>query len=215
MRELDQLQSPLEHQFETLPQQHHADTLGMWVFLATEVLFFGAIITAYTMYRVSYPEAFGEASRTLDIVSGTVMTLVLLGSSFTMALAVHAAQAGHRRSVVVFLLTTIALGAVFLALKFAEYYHKWLEHHVPGPGWHWEGQHSRLAELFIYFYFTLTGLHALHMIIGIAILSVLVWRAGRRTLRSNTVEMCGLYWHFVDIVWIFLYPLLYLVDRHK
>jgi cytochrome c oxidase subunit 3 len=213
--EQNPLRSRLEHQFETLDQQHHADTLGMWVFLATEVLFFGALITGYVMYRWSYPDVFGQASRTLEIAAGTIMTIVLLGSSFTMAMAVRSAQIGNRKLLILFLIATIILGAAFLAIKGTEYYHKWEDHHIPGPGWVWEGPHSGVAQLFIFFYFTLTGLHALHMIVGIGIMSVLLVMAWKGTVKNNTVEISGLYWHFVDIVWIFLFPLLYLVDRHK
>jgi cytochrome c oxidase subunit 3 len=209
------LQSRLEHQFETLRQQHHADTLGMWIFLATEVLFFGGLITGYVMYRSSYPTAFAHASRTLEIGAGTIMTLVLLGSSLTMALAVHFSQLGNRRLLALFLILTIVLGLGFLAIKGSEYYHKWEDHHIPGPGWHWDGPESKLAELFVYFYFALTGLHALHMLIGISIMAVLLVLTWTGRVRNYTVEISGLYWHFVDIVWIFLFPLLYLVDRHK
>ena len=209
------LHSRLEHQFETLDQQHVADTLGMWVFLATEILFFGGLLTGYAMYRSSYPDAFGQASRTLSVVSGTIMTLVLLGSSLTMAMAVHAAQIGSRKLLALFLILTIILGLGFLAIKGAEYWSHWQEHLVPGPGWSWEGPNSNVAQLFTFFYFTLTGLHAVHMIIGIGIMTVLLVMTRRGTVKYFTVEISGLYWHFVDIVWIFLFPLLYLVDRHK
>ncbi len=209
------MHSPLEHQFETLAQQHHADTLGMWLFLATEVLFFGGLLTAYTMYRSSYPGAFGEASRTLDIVAGTINTMVLLASSFTMAMSVHASQLGKRRLLLIFLTATILLGLVFLSIKGYEYHEKWEEHHIPGPGFEWTGPHRSVAQLFIFFYFTLTGLHALHMMIGVGIMSVLWAQTWKGRVKNYTVEISGLYWHFVDIVWIFLFPLLYLVDRHK
>jgi len=209
------LGSRLKHQYETLAQQHHADTLGMWVFLGTEVLFFGGLITAYVLYRATYSYAFARASLTLDIVSGTVMTLVLLGSSLTMAMAVHSAQLGHRKALVLFLILTIVLGVAFLGIKGNEYFHKWEDHHIPGPGFVWHGPEAREAQLFIYFYFALTGLHALHMIIGVGIMSVLVALTLKGRVKNYTVEISGLYWHFVDIVWIFLFPLLYLVDRHK
>jgi cytochrome c oxidase subunit 3 len=207
--------SRLKHQYETLEQQHHADTLGMWVFLGTEVLFFGGLITAYVVYRSAYSTAFALASRTLDIVSGTVMTLVLLGSSLTMALAVHSAQLGRKKLVALFLVITILLGVAFLGIKFDEYHQKWVDHHVPGRSFVWNGPGAREAELFLYFYFALTGLHALHMIIGIGLMGLLLILNATGRLRNHTVEISGLYWHFVDIVWIFLYPLLYLVDRHK
>jgi cytochrome c oxidase subunit 3 len=209
------LHTRLKHQYETLRQQHHADTLGMWVFLGTEVLFFGGLITAYVVYRSAYPNAFAEASRSLDIVAGTLMTLILLGSSLTMALAVRSAQLGRRKMLALFLVLTILLGAGFLALKFGEYHAHWEEHHVPGSGFTWAGPGARAAELFLYFYFALTGLHALHMIIGIGIMSVLLLLTAVGRVKNYTVEISGLYWHFVDIVWIFLFPLLYLVDRHR
>jgi cytochrome c oxidase subunit 3 len=208
-------ESHLKHHFETLEQQHHADTLGMWVFLGTEVLFFGGLITAYAVYRSAHPVTFGLASRTLDLVSGTVMTLVLLASSLTMALAVRASQLGKRRVLAAFLILTILLGLGFLGLKGNEYYHKWEDHHFPGSGFVWDGPNPGVAQLFIYFYFALTGLHALHMIIGIGLMAVLLVMTLRSRVKSYTVEISGLYWHFVDIVWIFLYPLLYLVDRHR
>lgn len=204
----------LKHQYETLAQQHHADTLGMWVFLGTEVLFFGGLIAAYVVYRAAYPGAFADASRTLDIVAGTVMTLVLLGSSLTMALAVHSSHLGRRKMLALFLVLTILLGLAFLGIKGNEYFHKWEDHHIPGPGFVWTGPDSRAVQLFVYFYFALTGLHALHMVIGIGIMTwLLVWNGLGRT-KNYTIEVSGLYWHFVDIVWIFLFPLLYLVDRH-
>lgn len=209
------LHSPLKHQYETLEQQHRADTLGMWVFLGTEVLFFGGLITGYAMYRSSYPAVFAEASHTLDLASGTLMTMVLLASSLTMALAVRSAQLGKRQLLAVFLILTIVLGAAFLGIKGNEYYHKWQDHHLPGRGFVWDGPDPGIAQLFLYFYFALTGLHALHMIIGIGIMAGLLVLAGRGRVKSYTVEISGLYWHFVDIVWIFLFPLLYLVDRHR
>jgi cytochrome c oxidase subunit 3 len=204
----------LEHQFEALDQQHDADTLGMWVFLATEILFFGGVITAYAIYRTAYHSAFAAGSTHLDIVAGAVNTLVLIGSSLTMAMSVHSAHHGNRKMVMYFLIVTILLGSAFLGIKGLEYHHKWEEHLVPGAGFTWPGPEARSVELFMYFYFTLTGLHALHMIIGIAVLLVLLWMARRRKVRNYTVEVTGLYWHFVDIVWIFLFPLLYLVYRH-
>ncbi len=209
------LHSHLEHQFETLDQQRHADTLGMWVFLATEILFFGGLITAYVMYRASYPEAFALASRTTEAMAGALMTLILLGSSFTVVMAVHNVQHGRRTATAWWIAFTMVLGVAFLVLKFLEYYHKYLDHHIPGAGWHWEGPYSTIAQLFIYFYFALTGLHAFHMLIGLGVMTGLLIRYWRSSLYTHTVEISALYWHFVDIVWIFLYPLIYLVDRHK
>jgi cytochrome c oxidase subunit 3 len=229
----------LAHQFETLEQQKESATLGMWIFLVTEVLFFGGLFLAYAVYRWSYPESFIAASRTLDITLGTINTAVLIGSSLTMALAVRAAQLGKGKLCSGFLIATIALGGVFLGIKAKEYADKFEHHHVPGPSFHFEPEESPAqaevdaarpkgapsralstaphAQMYFNLYFAMTGLHALHMIIGVGIiLFVIVWAwQGRYTPQNhNFVEGVGLYWHFVDLVWIFLFPLLYLVGRH-
>jgi cytochrome c oxidase subunit III len=209
---------PLRHHFDDLAQQHEAASLGMWLFLATEVLFFGGLFTAYMLYRVWYPGTFGDASRTLDIVLGSVNTVVLITSSLTMALAVHAAANDRRRTLVVFLVLTMVLGTVFLGIKGIEYYEKFVEHHVPGLGFHFEGQAPERANLFFSLYFAMTGLHAAHMVIGLGLLTVMLvmaWRGRFSSTWFTPVENSGLYWHFVDIIWIFLFPLLYLVDRHN
>ena len=206
----------LQHHFDTLQQQHEASTLGMWLFLVTEVMFFGGLLMAYLLYRVWYPEAWAEGSRELDILLGGFNTVVLIASSLTMALAVRAAQTGFPRATVTWLLLTIALGLTFLVVKFFEYEHKFELNHVPGPGFTFDGPHARQVEIFLSLYFSLTGLHALHMIIGVTLMSVITWMAYKRRFSPEwytPVEMSGLYWHFVDIVWIFLFPLLYLVDR--
>ena len=208
----------LKHHFDDLGQQKEAATLGMWLFLATEVLFFGGLFAAYLLYRVWYPDVFGEASRTLDITLGSVNTLVLIGSSLTMALAVHAAATGERRTLMIFLVLTMVLGAVFLGIKGVEYYDKIVHHHVPGPSFHFEGPAPERAQIFFSLYFAMTGLHALHMVIGLGIMATILWMAWRGRFSatwSTPVEISGLYWHFVDIIWIFLFPLLYLVDRHS
>jgi cytochrome c oxidase subunit III len=207
----------LQHHFDTMDQQREASSFGMWVFLVTEILFFGGLFTAYTVYRHQYSRAFAEASRHLDITLGTFNTAVLIISSLTMALAVWSAAVGKRKAIVVFLLLTMALGGTFLGVKAVEYTHKFHDHLVPGPSFHFEGPNARPAEIFYSLYFTMTGLHALHMIVGIGILTVLVLQArkGRYAPEYHTpVEVSGLYWHFVDIVWIFLFPLLYLIGRH-
>ncbi len=207
----------LAHQFDDLEQQREAASLGMWVFLVTEILFFGGLFMAYLLYRTWYPQAFAAASHHLDIFWGTVNTAVLIGSSLTMALAVHAAQTGGRRATVVFILLTMLLGCVFLGVKALEYSHKFHEHLVPGPSFRFEGAQPQHAEIFYSLYFVMTGLHALHMIIGIGIMVVLAVMASRGRFSPeyhNPVEIGGLYWHFVDIVWIFLFPLLYLIGRH-
>jgi cytochrome c oxidase subunit III len=206
----------LQHQFATMEQQQESATLGMWIFLVTEIMFFGGLFMAYLLYRVWYPEAWAEGSLELDIRLGALNTAVLIGSSLTMALAVRAAQTGFPRATVNWLLATIALGMVFLVVKAFEYAHKFETHHVPGADFVFEGPHARQVEIFLSLYFAMTGLHALHMIIGVGLMSVITWMAYRRRFSPEwyaPVEMSGLYWHFVDIVWIFLFPLLYLVDR--
>jgi cytochrome c oxidase subunit 3 len=205
------------HQFDSAEHQRSASQLGMWVFIAQEILFFGGLFLAYTVYRFMYPAAFAQASHHLDVTLGAVNTVVLIGSSLTMALAVHAAQLGYRRTQTLFLVFTIVLGSVFLGIKTIEYGHKFHEHLIPGPNFLFSGDEARHAQIFFSLYFVMTGLHAFHMIIGIAILAVLAvmaWRGAFDAAYYSPVELTGLYWHFVDIVWIFLFPLLYLIGRH-
>jgi cytochrome c oxidase subunit 3 len=228
----------LAHHFDDLDQQSEASTLGMWVFLVTEVLFFGGLFLLYLVYRTMYPTAFALASHELDVVLGTVNTAVLITSSLTMALAVHAAQLGQRRLLIIFLLATMALGATFLGIKSVEYYHKFEEcpglratlHlpareegapaacHVPGPQFTFEpAMHAKHAQIFFSLYFMMTGIHALHMVIGLGIMTWMLWWSWRGVITAeyfSPIEISGLYWHFVDIVWIFLFPLLYLIGRH-
>jgi len=207
----------LAHHFDSLAQQTEATTLGMWVFLVTEVLFFGGLFATYMIYRSWYPDAFAVASHELDVVLGTTNTVVLITSSLTMALAVHAAQLGQRKLLMTFLILTMILGGVFLGIKSVEYYHKFVEHHIPGPGFQFEKEYFRHAQIFFSLYFVMTGLHAIHMIIGIGIMLVMLWWSWNGTITadySSPIEISGLYWHFVDIVWIFLFPLLYLIGRH-
>jgi cytochrome c oxidase subunit III len=214
----------LRHQFDELEQQYDASTFGMWVFLATEILFFGGIFTAYIMYRSMYYSGFVAGSHGLEGDFGAAMTFILLASSFTMAMSVHAARAGRRVMLIILLLVTIFLGIVFLAIKFTEYSHKWHEQMVPGLNFHPSleelgGAPGTAVELFMCFYFFMTGLHALHMIIGIGLLSVmtiLTWRGKVKRDNYDKIEVSGLYWHFVDIIWIYLFPLLYLIGgRYK
>lgn len=208
----------LAHHFDSLEQQQQASTLGMWVFLATEVMFFGGLFLAYVLYRTLYPEAFIASSHHLDVQLGAFNTAVLIGSSLTMAMAVHAAQLGHRRAIVGWIAVTIVLGSVFLGVKAVEYSHKFHEHLIPGVGFQFEpAALYRPAQIFFSLYFAMTGMHALHMVIGIGLLGTIAVMAsrGRFSPEYNTpVEIVGLYWHFVDIVWIFLFPLLYLLGRH-
>lgn len=205
-------QTPLREQFEALGQQREADTLGMWVFLGTEILFFGGLITSYMIYRSLFAPAFHIGSGHLDIASGTAMTVILLASSFTMALSVHAAEHGLRRRLMLCLALTLVLGLAFLGLKAHEYYHVYQERLVPGGRFHFAGPNAREVQLFMVHYFIMTGMHALHMIIGAVMLLFLITYAVRNTYKNFTVEICGLYWHFVDIVWLFLFPLLYLFE---
>lgn len=208
----------LAHHFDSYAQQKESATLGMWLFLVQEIMFFGGLFTAYAVYRTAYPRAFEVASHSLDIVLGTVNTAVLIGSSLTMAMGVHSAQLGKRKATALFLLLTILLGGAFLGIKTVEYAHKFHEHHVPGPSFQFEdASQARPAQIFFSLYFAMTGLHALHMIVGIAILLFLIPMAlkGKFTPQNhNLIEGFGLYWHFVDIIWIFLFPLLYLLGRH-
>ena len=212
------------HHFDDAEQQYTAAELGMWLFLATEVLFFGGLFCGYAIYRYWYHAAFVAGSHHLDVLLGTINTAILLTSSLTMALAVHAAQTSRRVATVRNLVFTVLLGGAFLGIKGYEYYHKFEERLVPGP--HFaipaEGatqaqraaQTSGPIQLFFSLYFLMTGLHALHMIIGVAVLLVLIMTASRGAFSAayfTPVEMTGLYWHFVDIVWVFLFPLLYLI----
>src|SRR5918996_2369705 len=163
-----------QHHFDDLEQQHEASWTGMWIFLATEVMFFGGMFAGYTLYRTAYPQGFASASNQLDIWLGTINTAVLIFSSLTMALAVRSAQLGQRKPIMTFLLLTILLGAVFLGIKSAEYYHKFEEHLVPGASFRYEASLARSAEIFFSFYFAMTGMHALHMVIGIGLLTYLI-----------------------------------------
>jgi cytochrome c oxidase subunit 3 len=209
--------SALQHHFENAEQQRDASTIGMWSFLLTEIMFFGGLFLAYFAYRQAYPLAFASASLKTDLWLGAANTTVLIGSSLTMALAVHFAAIGKRQLLVLFLILTLILGGVFLGVKAYEYHDKWEHHEIPGPHFECDGcvdaQHT---QLFFSLYFGMTGLHASHMIIGAGVLLVLIWQAykGKFTPDWYTpIENFGLYWHFVDIVWIFLFPLLYLIDR--
>ena len=204
----------LAHQFDDLAQQYEASNLGMWAFLLTEVMFFGGLFVSYTVYRTTYLAGFIAGSQHLNVLLGTLNTAVLLSSSLTMALAVHAAQEGHTRLLSRFVLLTMLLGLVFLGIKGSEYVLEYREGLVPVLKFVYSGPHAPQVQLFMIFYFVMTGLHALHVLIGLSLLTVLVvlaWRQQFSAAYHTPVEVIGLYWHFVDIVWIFLYPLLYLV----
>ena len=208
----------LAHQFDDLGQQKEASIFGMWIFLVTEVMFFGGMFMGYTAYRYRYHEAFVAGSDHLDLMLGGTNTVVLILSSLTMAMAVRSAQTSKRKQLIVFLILTMLLGSVFLGIKFVEYEHKFHEDLVPGPSFIFEGVPHHRAELYFSFYFAMTGFHALHMIIGVVLLAVILRMSVKGRFSAdyyNPVEVSGLYWHFVDIVWIFLFPLLYLVGHHK
>ncbi len=222
----------LRHHFDTVEQQREACSFGMWVFLLTEVMFFGGMFTAYLIYRNWYHAAFVAGSNTLNIWLGTTNTAVLICSSLTMAMAVHSAETRKKKSLITYLILTIILGLAFLGIKADEYKEKFDLHHVPGANFsiqefvHPTAPHAvalapdmaEKTQIYFSLYFAMTGMHALHMIIGIGFLLVLLFRATRGAYTDghvNTMENFGLYWHFVDIVWIFLFPLLYLISRYQ
>ena len=219
--------SALRHHFANPQQQKEASTLGMWVFIAQEIMFFGGLFATYAVYRALYGVAFADAAGHLNWKLGAANTVVLICSSLTMAMAVHVASHGKKQQIVAWLTATILLGSVFLGVKVVEYKEKFEHHLVPGPAFRYEAHHpenlardanlAEHAQLYFSLYFAMTGLHALHMIIGIPILAWMAWRASRGEFGAHydsPVEITGLYWHFVDIVWIFLFPLLYLIGAH-
>jgi cytochrome c oxidase subunit 3 len=219
------------HHFETEEQQREAGSFGMWLFLLTEIMFFGGMFFAYLLYRNWYNPAFIAASHQLSIPLGAINTAILISSGFFMALGVWAAEVRKKSLLVLFLVLTTIFGFAFLGIKTVEYKEKFEHHHIPGanfdvsefvnPAAH--GLHetplapdmAQKTQIFFFLYFAMTGMHALHMIIGLGLLFWLTWRAHRGEFSSGYVapiENFGLYWHFVDIVWIFLFPLLYLIN---
>jgi len=213
---VDKVRTPLAHHFEDMDQQRETSSLGMWAFLVTEVMFFGGVFVVYAVYHSLYPEGFGEASKKLSVVLGAVNTAVLICSSLTMAFAVRSAQMNRQKQTIRYLVLTILLGSTFLGIKAVEYTHKIHEHLFPGVSFIFDGPHEGSAKIFFSLYFAMTGLHALHMIIGIGLMFWLIGLARRGRFSSeyhSPVENFGLYWHFVDIVWVYLFPLLYLISR--
>ena len=220
----------LQHHFYSMEQQLEASTLGMWVFLVTEVMFFGGLFMAYLLYRYWYPDAWAAASNHLNVWMGGLNTAVLICSSLTMVLAVRSAQVGSWIGQIVNLILTILFGTTFLVVKFFEYKEKFEHHLVPGPNFapanfvlengHLVHNHALVGnseQLFFSLYFIMTGIHAAHMVVGIALMSVILVMAWKKRFGPSyygPVEVSGLYWHFVDIVWIFLFPLLYLLGAH-
>ena len=216
----------LQHHFSNMDQQKNAVSLGMWVFLATEIMFFGGMFCAYLIYRTAYFNEFAAGSRSLDLILGTVNTAVLICSSLTVALSVRAAQMGRRMLLVGLLIITILFGLAFLGIKGVEWYNKYEEHHIPGASFDASDLNKPpysavlvdqpREQIFFSLYFAMTGLHALHMIIGVGIflwLTYAAWKGHYGPKYYAPIEIGGLYWHFVDIIWIYLFPLLYLIDR--
>lgn len=207
----------LREQFATPEQQRETATIGMWIFLITEVMLFGGLFSAYTVYRMSDPQAFDAGSSHMEIWLGATNTAVLLCSSFTMALAVWSAEAGKTGRLALFLVLTMIIGAIFLVIKFTEYYLHYQDHKVPGFWFEYHGISARHVEMFFVFYFIMTCLHALHMTVGLGILSVLLFRTIIGTFSAEyhtTIDLGGLYWHFIDIVWVFLYAIFYIPGLH-
>ncbi len=207
------------HQFDDMEQQVKSSTLGMWVFLLTEIMFFGGMFCAYTVYRTMYPEAFASTSHHMDPLAGGVNTAVLICSSLTMALAVRSAQIGSKKALIWFLIFTMIFGAAFLGVKAYEYHAHWVDAKVPGFNFTYEQpEFFHQAQILFCFYFFMTGFHALHMVIGLGLMTYLLVASVKGRFGPSyytPVEIGGLYWHFVDIVWIFLFPLLYLIGHTK
>ena len=206
----------LQHHFSDLEQQREASTMGMWVFLITEVMFFGGMFLAYLVYRSMYYQAWVAGSEAMDFWFGTINTVILICSSMTMALAVRASQLGQRRALVILLILTMLFGLGFMTVKGIEYHGHWLKHEFPGPAFHFEGPYEQQVEIFFSLYWAMTGFHTLHVLIGIIIIGFVAyygWKGAYTPAHHNTVENVGLYWHFVDTVWIYLYPLLYLISH--
>src|SRR5271165_1840383 len=205
-----------QHQFDDAEQQRTAANLGIWLFLATEILFFGVLFAAYAITRVRFPEAFAAGSRLTNLPLAGINTAVLVTSSLSMALGVHAAQHGKRRAVVGWLSLTVALGCAFLAIKAVEYRIDFLEHLVPVLDFRYPGPNSDQVELFFYMYFFITGVHALHVLIGIGCIATIAVMASHNAFSPayfTPVDVTGLYWHLVDIIWLFVFPILYLISR--
>jgi cytochrome c oxidase subunit III len=209
----------VRHHFATAAQQYEAASLGMWTFLITEVLFFGGLFTSYAIYRSLYPDAFASTSAYMNVVLGGINTIILATSTLTMAMAVRSAQLSRTRSLVNYLSVTFLLGTVFLLIKGYEYYSKWSEHLIPGTGFQYaNSQLEHHVQIFFFLYFAMTGMHALHMIVGMGLLVMLLVKAARGAFNSEyftPVRMIGLYWEFVDIIWIFLFPLLYVIGARS
>ena len=202
----------LREQYSTPQQQRDTSTVGMWIFLATEVMFFGALFAAFAVYRMYYTQGFLEGSHGMTLAIGSINTAVLFTSSLTMSLAIHSISENKQSRAYWLLLTTAFIGLVFLALKFTEYFIHYQEHKVPGI---WFVSHDPQAgpeQMFYVFYFAMTGLHVIHLSIGIGIAITMAVRTalGRFNAYYHTaIDIAGLYWHFVDIIWVFLFTIFY------
>jgi len=224
----------VRHHFANAEQQRETANFGMWLFLLTEIMFFSGMFAAYLIYRNWYYPAFVAGSHRMIIWAGTLNTAVLICSSFTMAMGVYSAETRNRKALLRWLGLTLFLGFVFLGIKAYEWHTEWVEHHVPGLNFsindftHVDPRYpqdkplapdmAEKTQAYFSLYFAMTGMHALHMAIGCSILIILIfqaWRGAYTNGHMNTIENFGLYWHFVDIVWIFLFPLLYLISRHQ
>lgn len=206
--------SPLAHHFESLEKQSHAHRLGMWLFLASEILLFTALFAAYAVYRFLYPEAFALSSRAIETSFGLVNTIVLVTSSYTVALGLDASARGNGRRTALLYGASVAMGLLFLALKYVEYHHHFTEGQLPGRHYAYEAIAAPGVTIFWSLYFLITGLHGIHVVVGMTILSVVAVKAARGAYSPEYhvgVELAGLYWHLVDLIWIFVFPLIYLI----
>jgi cytochrome c oxidase subunit 3 len=207
----------LREQFATPEQQRESATLGMWIFIITELMLFGAMFAAFSIYRYWYPAAFTRGSGEMELWMGAVNTAILICSSFTMSLAEYAGASGKANRCAWLLLLTAALGAAFLAIKFTEYYMHYQDHKLPGFGFVESGPQSHEMQLFFFFYFMMTGLHSLHLLIGIGLVMVMLYPVLLDNIseRYHTpIDNVSLYWHFVDVIWVFLYAIFYIPGAH-
>jgi cytochrome c oxidase subunit III len=213
----DPLVLAVREQFHSPEQQRETSTVGMWIFLITEVMLFGGLFTAFSVYRISHPAAFDQGSADMEFWLGAVNTAVLICSSFTMAMAVHSAETGKNNRLAICLVLTILIGLVFLGIKFTEYYLHYHDQKLPGILFHDTGPDAAYVQMFFVFYFLMTGLHAFHMIVGEGVLCTMLFRTllGSFSDRYHTpIELAGLYWHFVDTVWVFLFAIFYIPGAH-
>lgn len=205
----------LQHHFTSMPQQFEAAKIGMWLFLVTEVLLFGGLFVGYGIMHAKHPDAFIAAHKHLDWRLGALNTVVLLVSSWTMVMGVWSAQTGQRKKLTGYLTATFALAGVFMVVKYFEYSHKFHEGLLPGKFYAHQGDTVPGQFMFFSFYFMMTGLHGIHVLLGMVAIAWLVWRASRNHFSASyygPVDMVGLYWHLVDLIWIYLFPLMYLVS---